>query len=224
MTTSAISRHGEYSVTSGDRAPGLNMPQKTGKALWLPMLVMGVMAYPVAVIMGAIRADLVANGKGIADAAQAASLGQYTTAVMFLGFTFIFGAIVLAIARILGAFRTGGGAVQQTSGRRVLTLAMPATAKAMLGLMMMAMMMLLFAVVTHVILGINLNTAVETGDAASVTTIASWSTWIEGVRRLGVAVYLVSIALGLATIVQVIRFQTKRILELPDEKVSGSTS
>jgi hypothetical protein len=216
MTTTAISRHGEFSVTTGDSAPGLNLPQKMGTALWLPMLLMGLMAYPIAVVLGAVRADLVANGTTTGDAANAASLGQYTTAVLFLGFSFVFAAIVFAIARILGAFRTGGGGVQQTSGRQVLSLAMPATAKAMIGLMMMGMMMLLFAVVVHVILGINVNTAVLNGDAASVTTIESWSTWIEGVRRLGVAVYLVSIALGLATIAEVIRFQTARILELPE--------
>ena len=106
-----------------------------------------------------------------------------------------------------------------------MTLAMPPTAKAMVGLMMMGMMMLLFAVVVHVILGINVSAAVLSSDAASVTTIQSWSTWIEGVRRLGVAVYLVSIALGLATIVQVLRFQAARIRDLPEERqISGSTS
>lgn len=225
MTTSAISSHGEFRVTASDRAPGLNLPQKMGRALWAPMLLMGVMAYPAAVVLGAIRANLVANGTTTSDAATAAALGQYTTAVMFLGFAFIFAAIIFAIARILGAFRTGGGGVQQASGRRVLTLAMPPTAKAMVGLMMMGMMMLLFAVVVHVILGINVSAAVLSSDAASVTTIQSWSTWIEGVRRLGVAVYLVSIALGLATIVQVLRFQAARIRELPEERqISGSTS
>jgi hypothetical protein len=34
----------------------------------------------------------------------------------------IFSAIVFAIARIFGAFRVGGGGVQTTAGRRVLTL------------------------------------------------------------------------------------------------------
>ena len=74
------------------------------------------------------------------------------------------------------------------------------------------------------ILGINVNTAMLNGDGASGTTIKSWATWIEGVRRIGVAVYLVSIALGLATIVQVLRFQSARIRELPGAPVSSSTS
>lgn len=218
MTTRAIRSHGEFAVTASDRALGLILPQKLGTWLWKPMLLMGVMAYPVAFILGAVRANLVATGTTTSDAANVAALGQYTTAVMFIGFASIFAAIVFAIARILGAFRTGGGGVQETSGRHVLTLAMPATAKGMIVLMMMGMMMLVFAVVVHVILGINVNTAVLNGDAASVTTIKSWTVWIEGVRRLGVAVYLASIALGLATIIQVLRFQSVRIRELPDEQ------
>ena len=38
---------------------------------------------------------------------------------------------------------------------------------------------------------------------------------LEGVRRFGVALYLTSITVGLATIAQVLRFQTIRIPELP---------
>ncbi len=214
MATSTISGHGEFSVTTGDRAPGLNLPQRMGRAMWVPMLLMGVMAYPVALILGAVRANRVATGTSTSDAATAAALGQYTTAAMFLGFTSIFTAIVFAIARILGAFRTGGGGLLHAAGSQVITLAMPATAKGMVVLMMMGMMMLLFAVVVHVLLGVNVNTAVLDGDGASVTTIQSWTVWIEGVRRLGVAVYLTAISLGLATIIQVRRFQSARIREL----------
>ena len=39
---------------------------------------------------------------------------------------------------------------------------------------------------------------------------------LEGFRRLGVAVYLASIAFGLATIIKVLRFQAIRIRELPN--------
>ena len=154
MATEAIHRHGEYDVTVSDRGLDMNLPQRLGVKLWIPMLVMAVMAFPVAFILGAIRADLLANGTTTQDAANAAALGQYVPAAMFLGFASVFAAIVFAIARILGALRTGGGQVQEATGRRVLTLRTPATAKAMIVLMMMAMMMLLFAVVVHVVLGI----------------------------------------------------------------------
>lgn len=52
----------------------------------------------------------------------------------------------------------------------------------------------------------------------TIETVEAWSTWIEGLRRFSVAVYLTSIALGLATIVQVLWFQVERIRELPREK------
>lgn len=222
MANAITSRHGEYTVTESDHALGLNLPQKMGTRLWIPMLLMAVMAFPIAFILGAVRANLEATGTSIQDAATAAAMGQYTTAVMFLGFASAFAAIVFAIARILGALRTGGGQVQETSGRRVLTLVMPWTAKGMIVLMMMAMMMLLFAVVVHFILGVVVSDAVLDGNQGTIDTVTSWSTWIEGLRRLGATVYLVSISLGLATIIQVLRFQSSRIRELVIEPARSS--
>ena len=40
---------------------------------------------------------------------------------------------------------------------------------------------------------------------------------LEGVRRVGVGLFLLSVLLGLATIIQVLRFQSMRIRELVDE-------
>ena len=218
MTTEAIRKHGEFDVTVGDRAPEMNAPQKMGVKMWKPMLVMAVMAFPIAFILGAVRANLVATGTTTQEAATAAALGQYTTAVMVIGFTAAFSAIVFAIGRILGTLRTGGGSVQEASGKRVLTIAMPMTAKGML----VTMMMLLFAVVVHFILGVVVNSAALDGNTGTIGTVASWSTWVEGVRRFAAAVYLVSFSLGLATIVQVLRFQAARIRELPDEPAGSS--
>ena len=221
MATATISKHGEYDVTLSDRVPDLLLPQKLGTKLWKPMLVMGIMAFPIAFILGAIRADLVATGTTTSDAANAAALGHYVPAIMFLGFASVFAAIVFAIGRILGVLRTGGGQVQETSGRQVISLSMPMTAKAMLMLMMMAMMMLLFAVVAHVVLGFVVNDAVQDGDLRTIASVESWATWIEGLRRFGAAVYLASISLGLATIIQVLRFQSARIRELPGEQAKS---
>ena len=41
-----------------------------------------------------------------------------------------------------------------------------------------------------------------------------WAIWLEGVRRFGTALYLFAIALGLGTIIHVLRFQAIRIREL----------
>ncbi len=77
---------------------------------------------------------------------------------------------------------------------------------------MMAMMALVAAVIAHVIVGIGL----VSGDLA-LAIGEQWAIWLEGVRRVGVATYLLAISLGLATIVVVLRFQTVRLRELPTE-------
>ena len=46
--------------------------------------------------------------------------------------------------------------------------------------------------------------------------LRSLAIWFEGIRRIGVALYLVAIALGLASIIEVIRFQAIRLRELPE--------
>ncbi len=208
----------EYDVTESDGAPDLNLPQKMGRMLWAPMILMAVMAFPIAAILGIVRATLVANGD---NPATVALLGQFVTAVMFIGFASVLAAIVFAIARILGELRTGGGEIQEAAGVRVRTLNMPATAKLMILLMMMAMMGLVFAVIVHFVLGVVAANAVTDGNTATIDTVSDWSTWIEGLRRFSVAVYLASISLGLATIVRVLRFQAARIRELPQERAGA---
>ena len=189
--------------------------------LWAPMLLMAVMAFPIAAILGIVRATLVADGDP-ADADTIALLGQFTTAVMFIGFASVLSAIVFSIGRILGALRTGGGEPQEAAVDKVKTLEMPGSAKIVLELMMMAMMGLVFAIVVHFVLGIVVADAISDGNASRVETIGNWSTWVEGLRRFSVAVYLVSIALGVATIVRVLRFQVARVRELPQEKAASS--
>ena len=208
----------EYDVTESDHAPDLNLPQKMGRMLWAPMILMAVMAFPIAAILGIVRATLVAAGD---NPATVALLGQFVTAVMFIGFASVLAAIVFAIARILGELRTGGGEIQEAAGIRVRTLNMPATAKLMILLMMMAMMGLVFAVIVHFVLGIVVADAVTGGNTGMIDTVSDWATWIEGLRRFSVAVYLASISLGLATIVRVLRFQAARIRELPQEKAGA---
>ncbi|MEX2183267.1 MAG: hypothetical protein WEC14_02380, partial [Chloroflexota bacterium] len=149
MTTSIRS---DFDVESGDRAPGYNLPQRIGRLLWAPMLVMAIMAFPLGLALAVIRAGAIQGG----DAQAAAALGHLGPAAMFTGFAAVFAAIAFAIARILGAFRAGGGAVQQASGRMVQTLRMPPIAKAFIGLMAMAMMVLVGAVVAHIVIGVGI--------------------------------------------------------------------
>jgi len=200
----------DFDVELSDQGLGPNLPQRIGRLLWAPMLLMAIMAFPAGLLIGIARANLVATGDG---PATVAALGHFGPAVMFLGFAGVFAAISFAIARILGVLRTGGGQVQETAGRIVQTLRTPVTAKAFIALMAMAMMVILAGVVGHVIVG----ATILGGDASVLAASDGWAVWLEAVRRIGVAIYLVSIALGLATIIEILRFQSIRLHELPAE-------
>ncbi len=206
--------HHEPRITISDRALGRNLPQKAGTLLWAPMLAMALMAFPAALALAIYRASLVAQGE---QPATVAALAQLVPAAMFLGFASVFAAISFAIARILGVLRTGGGAVQEASGRKVHTPIMPATGKLFIALMAMAMMLLLFAVGAHVVLAANAFTATNAQDAAALASVRTWAEWLEGIRRFGASTYLLSIALGLTTIFSILGFQAQPIGQLPNE-------
>jgi hypothetical protein len=199
----------QYPVDVSQRSLGYNLPQQAGVRLWLPMLAMALMAFVAGTVLGIVRADEISGG-GSAETIE--RLRHLQAGVMFLGFASVFAAVSFAIARILGQFRKGGGELQEAAGGRVVTLKMPLTAKVFLGSMMMAMMTLLAAVVLHFVFAADL-----TGSVASLELSEQRFIVLEGVRRVGVAGFLVAITLGLATIAQVLRFQTARIRELPTE-------
>lgn len=201
----------QYDVEVTSRSTGYNLPQKAGIALWLPMLVMALMAFPAAVILGILRADEISTG-GSADTIE--TLRQVQSGVMMVAFASVFAAVSFVIARILGQFRKGGGDLQEASGRRVVTLKMPVTAKVFLATMMMAMMTLLGAAVLHFVFAADVS-----GAAASLELSGERFTVLEGVQRLGIAMYLTAITLGLATIAQVLGFQASRVRELTAEEV-----
>lgn len=203
-----MSTRSDFNVELSARALTPNLPQRIGRLLWAPMLLMAVMAFPIGLAVAVGRANLVATG---GDAVMIAALGHLGPAAMFVGFAAVFAAISFAIARILGVLRQGGGEVQEAAGRPVQTLRMPTTAWAFIGLMAMAMMVILAGVVGNAVVG----ASIASGSTEAFAKSESWAIWFEGVRRIGVALYLVAIALGLATIVQAVRFQAIRLRELP---------
>jgi hypothetical protein len=206
--TPTQSRRG-FEVDTSVRSLGRNLPQRIGRRLVLPMLGMAVMAFLAALAVGIVRASKISDG---ASPATIEELKHVGAGLMFLGFAAVFAAISFAIARILGEFRKGGGEVQEAAGRIVQTLKMPLTAKLFLGLMAMAMMALLAAVVLHFAFAADIsNTPGSLKDAEQRFVV------LEGIRRAGIAAYLFSIVLGLASIIQVLRFQAVRLRQLPAE-------
>lgn len=196
----------DYKVT--EQSPGYNLPQKLGRRLWGPMFAMAIMAWPVALILAAIRASELASASP--DPVTVARLGQVIPGITFIGFMSVFAAVSFAIARILGAFRKGGGDVQEAAGRPVHTLRMPGTAKLFMALMMMAMMIIAVAVILHFVVAAAVGTWSE-------TAVEQWAIVLEAIRRIGITLYLVAITLGLGTIITVLRFQSARIRQLSSE-------
>lgn len=208
-------RPDEYAVVGSDRSLGLNLPQRLGNTLWGPMFAMSLMAFPAAFIVGVVRANELT---GTNDPETVARLQHVGAALMFVGFLAVFSAITFAIARILGAFRDGGGKVQETAGVHVQTLKMPLTAKGMIAFMAMGMMLIVVPVVLHFVVAASV---VGPGEADLLSS-ERWFTALEGIRRFGIVNYLFGITLGLATIIQVLRFQAVRIREVADE--AGTTA
>ncbi|VAW01651.1 hypothetical protein MNBD_ACTINO01-994 [hydrothermal vent metagenome] len=205
MTTATIN---DFDTQTTTGPPERIMPQKVGSALWAPMFVMSLMGFTVGFVLAIIKANLIATGGNPLDIA---AISQYQPAAMFLGFASVFAAISFAIAKILGEFRVGGGSVQQAANADVKTLQMPTTAKVFIGIMVMAMMVILAAVVLHIVAG-----ATIAGGGVSALQVEQWTIWLEAARRFGVQLYLFSILLGLASIIQVIRYQSFRIRQVAE--------
>lgn len=176
----------------------------------LPSLAMGVMGIAAGLGIAVARAgEITGDGAGV-TIAQLEHVGQ---GALFIGLAFLFAAISFAIARILGAFRKGGGDIQHAAGRTVEVLERPLTAWAFLALMMMAMMTLLTTSVLHFIYAADI-----TNNAGSLAQAAERFTALAGVERLGLGMYLVAIAVGLATIIHVLRYQARRVRQLITER------
>jgi hypothetical protein len=210
MATATLTTRPEFDVELSARSPGYNRIQQIARYMVLPSFAMGVMGLLAGLGLGIV------GGVHIHEHTYAAAniekLRQLAQGFTMGGLAFVFAGISFAIARILGVFRKGGGDVQHAAGRTVQVLKRPLTAWAFLGLMMMGMMTVLAAGTLHVIWAFDVHHA-----AASLALSAKRFTGLAGVERLGIGVYLTAIAFGLATIIHVLRFQAKRIRELPGE-------
>lgn len=188
---------------------GYTLPQRLGVRLALPMFAMAIGFFVAGTVVGVIRSERIADG---ASADTIATLQHVGPGLMFLGFAAAFAGISFAIARILGQFRKGGSEVQQAAGASVHTLATPTTAKLFLGGLMMGMVTLVAASILHFVVAGQVS-----GIEASLADAEDWLVVLEGVRRLGVGIFLAAIALGLTTIIRVLRFQAIRMRQLGNE-------
>ncbi|MFA9563832.1 MAG: hypothetical protein ACERLM_03865 [Acidimicrobiales bacterium] len=207
-TIRPTTRKDGFDTVTSETSLGYNTPQLVARKLWLPMFALALMGWAVGFVLAIVEA-----GTDRTDLATLQTLSHLVPAFMFVGFLGVFSAITFAIARILGTFRRGGGEVQATAGVEVQTLKMPGTAKAMLGLMAMGMMVMVAGIVTNFVAAGSFDGVT----AADITDSAAWSAAASGLRRMGVALYLTGIAFGLGTIIEVLRFQATRVGEVASE-------
>ena len=208
----AISRDDGFSVVASETSLGYNLPQQMGQRLWLPMLGMALMGWAIGFVLAVVEA-----GTDRSDVDKLQTLGHLVPGFMFIGFLGVFAAVSFAIARILGEFRNGGGQVQELAGAEVQTLKMPGTAKAMLVFMMMGMMTMAVGIVINFVAAGTLDGT----NPADIVNSAQIGVTSAGLRRLGVVLYLSGIAFGLATIIEVLRFQATRVTEVASSHGGG---
>jgi hypothetical protein len=161
------------------------------KAMWRPMLAMGILAVAIGFVISLSWAQ---TGSLVAS--------TWTQGLQFLGEAMLLAGVSFLLGTILWAIRTGGGEVQHGLGVAVKTLTMPITAKVFVALMMAGLMVSVAQFAGYLIVA-----------AGSVDT-ASWLAFLGPLRELGLGLVLAGIALALVTIGNVLRFQFDRVIEI----------
>ncbi len=185
-------------ATSAATSPDPLPIHRMARAMWLPALVMGVMAVAVGFVFSLAAS---AQDPTIVAFRRWSALSQGT---MFLGETFLLAGISFLLGTILSGLREGGGEVQEELGVAVKTLRMPTSAKAFIALMATGMMIGIAQFVLYLV------GAANAGDPGFVTTAA----WLGPLREVGLGVMLAGIVLALHTIAGALGFQFSRIREL----------
>ena len=170
-------------------------------AMWLPMLLMGVMVVLAGLVFSIIEAVAGADGD-TADFLTFSALAQGTE---FLGEAFLLAGISFLLGSILGSLRQGGGEVQESLGVAVKTPIMPATGKLFVALMAMGLMLAMLQFVLYLIVA-----GIDDPDS-----IRAWFAWLGPLREAALGIMLSGIVLALATIgTKVLPFQFWRIQEM----------
>ena len=216
--------------------------QAIASKMWIPFIAMGFMvivaAFIIGLVVSGVASDYFGVSKGVREAAETGSglaerkafiesTKAWLPSFKFLGMGMILGGVTFLLATILGALRTGGGKVQEAVGVPVKILKTPLTGKLFPMVMMMGMMVLIASVIVSIVLATTtfdywnhsvatqLNPAVE-GSALlnDLQTINTTQAWLAPFKFVGIALLLTGIGLALATIVQVLRWQSKRLWEV----------
>jgi len=192
--------------------------------MWLPMILMGIMAVGTSVGLGIAQAKV---GSDLGDQftalrqANFETLKPLTAGFLFLGEALLLSGISFLLATILGALRWGGAEVQESVGAPVKTLKMPWSAWVFLGLMMTGLMAALVAFGTLAFVSaqahsawIGASAAGTPGNVAALDRAAAYAAWANPLREAALGALLTGIVFALYTISNVVGFQFSRIREL----------
>ena len=189
--------------------------------MWLPMILMGVMAVAASIGLGIAQAQVSSDlGEQFSALRKAnfETLRPLTGGFTFLGLALILSGIAFLLATILGALRWGGGEVQEAVEQPVMALIMPWSAKLFLALMMMGLMAELVAFGTLIFVSTQAHSAwigasaVDTpGNAAALHRAAAYAAWANPLRLVAVGLILTSIVFALFTISNVMGAMLMRI-------------
>ena len=200
--------------------------------MWLPMIMMGLVAIATSIGLGIAQANVGSNlGEEFTALRQAnfATLQPLTAAFLFLGEALVLSGIAFLLGTILGALRKGGGEVQESTGSPVKTLKMPWSAKVFLALMMMGLMaeIVAFGTLTYVASQANdawiaATSAAVPGDQAALDRATAFALWANPLREVALGLILTSIVFALSTISNVLGFQFSRIREIVTGQEEGA--
>ena len=189
--------------------------------MWLPMILMGVMAIATAIGLGIAQAQVSSDLGGQFTALRQANvetLKPLAGGFTFLGLALILSGIAFLLGTILGALRWGGGEVQEAVEQPVMALKMPWSAKLFLVLMMAGLMAELVAFGTLIYVSTQAHSAWigagaidAPGNAAALNRAAAYAAWANPLRLAAVGLILTSIVFALFTISNVLGLQFMRI-------------
>lgn len=224
-------------------APGMTRMQTLARRMWLPMFLMGAMVLVASLGIGAVQADFASDFFGVDKATRESATASgslidkqqfiETTNVwlprfQLLGMGLLFGGITFLLATILGNLRLYGGLVQEKSGRRVLALKPPWSARAFPMLMMLGEAILVAAFVVSVVVATTASdvfgnpvsvidgAAAGSGLLGDLQDVRTAAAWLQAFALAGLALVLSGIVLALYTIAEVLRFQHERVAEMAE--------
>lgn len=208
---------------------GDDWAQKLAKYMWLPMLVMGLMAVVIglgaAISAGIDVVDFFTAESNPENLKEASTTMAWTSGTLFLGMAFILSSITMLLVNIVRTLRDTGHEVQRAVGAGEVTqLRKPLAGRFIPWVMMMGLMIVMGTFAVGIVQADTLSDLPAGGIADTATlrgqdlhdygTVQAFDAWLQPLALFGLATIFASIVLALRTIIQAIRFQGQRIEEL----------